>query len=535
MTKKKHLGVMADCSRNAVLRVSGVKRLIDALEKMGYNMLMLYTEDTYEVEHQPLFGYLRGRYTKEELKELVAYGEAHGVELIPCVQTLAHLNQIFRWKEYRAINDCDDILLMEDERTYALIEDMFRSLRECYSTDVIHIGMDEAHNLGTGKYKELHGEQNRFEILKRHLERVVALAEKYHFKPIMWSDMFFRLAAKGEYYIDDPAIITPEITATVPEQVELVYWDYYHDEKEKYDCMIDAHKRFGKPVWFAGGAWTWTGFAPHNRGSIKRTREAMQSCREKQVENVFLTCWGDGGGEATVFSVLPTLYYAAEVARGNNDEEKIKAGFAALFGIDFDAFLGLDLPAAPTEAIGAQFTSIECGLLYQDPFLGWLDPQIAATLPDAEATYQNHAAALEPFVTHPEFGYLFEAMAALCRALAVKTGLGIKTRKAYDSGDKAALAAVVERYKLAQERVEAFYEAYRKAWLHDKKGSGFEVQDIRLGGLIGRLRSCRRRLEDYLNGKIDTIDELDQPLAEAPDAGWPRWENSATVNIMNIH
>ena len=97
MDNKNYLGVMVDCSRNAVLKVSAAKRLIDALRKMGYNMLMLYTEDTYEIDSQPKFGYLRGRFTKEELKEIVTYGEQNGIELVPCIQTLAHLIQLFSY------------------------------------------------------------------------------------------------------------------------------------------------------------------------------------------------------------------------------------------------------------------------------------------------------------------------------------------------------------------------------------------------------------------------------------------------------
>ena len=38
---------------------------------MGLNSMMLYTEDTYTVDNYPYFGYLRGRYSKEELKEIV--------------------------------------------------------------------------------------------------------------------------------------------------------------------------------------------------------------------------------------------------------------------------------------------------------------------------------------------------------------------------------------------------------------------------------------------------------------------------------
>ena len=40
--------IMVDCSRNAIMKVDTVKRFIDSLSKMGYNMLMLYTEETYE-------------------------------------------------------------------------------------------------------------------------------------------------------------------------------------------------------------------------------------------------------------------------------------------------------------------------------------------------------------------------------------------------------------------------------------------------------------------------------------------------------
>ena len=90
------LGVMLDCSRNAVLKVETIKRYADIIKKMGYNTLMLYTEDTYEIESQPYFGHLRGRYTKQELKEIDAYCNEIGLELVPCIQTLAHLATMFK-------------------------------------------------------------------------------------------------------------------------------------------------------------------------------------------------------------------------------------------------------------------------------------------------------------------------------------------------------------------------------------------------------------------------------------------------------
>ena len=66
---------------------------------MGYNALMLYTEDTFEANNEPFFGHFRGRYSKEELKEINRYCLEKNIELIPCIQTLAHLNAIFKWQE----------------------------------------------------------------------------------------------------------------------------------------------------------------------------------------------------------------------------------------------------------------------------------------------------------------------------------------------------------------------------------------------------------------------------------------------------
>ena len=44
--KFRRLGTMVDCSRNAVMNVSAVKRWIDVTSDLGYNVLGLYIEDT---------------------------------------------------------------------------------------------------------------------------------------------------------------------------------------------------------------------------------------------------------------------------------------------------------------------------------------------------------------------------------------------------------------------------------------------------------------------------------------------------------
>ena len=328
--KKGYLGVMLDCSRNAVMSVAELKNFILTLKKTGYNCLQLYTEDTYEIEGEPQFGYRRGKYTKAELKEIDAFAKKNGVELMPCIQTLAHLNQIFRYPKYQKINDANDILLVDDERTYALIEKMIATCAECFTSRNIHIGMDEAHWLCRGRYFDLHGASNRFNVLLRHLSRVSQIAEKYGFKPMMWSDMFFCIAGKGEYYHKKK--IPRPVMEKVPENVQLVYWDYYNENPEIVDCMIEHHLDFKRNVWIAGGAWKWRGFESDNRKSLSQTKVLLCSAKKQGVNNILLTMWGDNGGECSPYAVLPSLVYAAECAKGNFGEENAKKRFAELFG-----------------------------------------------------------------------------------------------------------------------------------------------------------------------------------------------------------
>ncbi|MBQ7333833.1 MAG: family 20 glycosylhydrolase, partial [Clostridia bacterium] len=189
MAKKfETLGVMMDLSRNAVTNLQSIKRFLSVIRKMGYNTVFLYTEDTYEVDGEPYFGYMRGRYSKEELRLIDDYAYSIGMEAIPCIQTLAHLNAYKRWSAVPY--DYDDILLTDDEKTYKLIANMFKTLKQCFRTNRVHVGMDEAHMLGRGQHLDIHGYEPSSAVIKRHLEKVSRIAKEFDYDILIWSDMY---------------------------------------------------------------------------------------------------------------------------------------------------------------------------------------------------------------------------------------------------------------------------------------------------------------------------------------------------------
>ena len=503
-TQFRKFGTMLDCSRNAVSTVESVKQWIDLTADMGYNCLMLYTEDTYEVDDNPYFGYMRGRYTQEELKEMDTYALSKGMELIPCIQTLGHMGAIQRWPEYWPHFDGEDVLLVGDERVYDLIEKIFATIDKCFTTKTLHIGMDEAHMVGRGRYYDQHGDTDHSQIMINHLNRICQIGAKYGFSFLIWSDMFFKLATGGEYY--KAAEIRDEIRRQIPENVQLVYWDYYSTDKTHYDQMLCAHQRVKPGTWFAGGIWTWAGFAPHNGYSMKAVKAAVESCTEQGIQDVILTMWGDWGGECSKFSLLPAVFYASEVAKGNTDLDSVKAKFEAKYAVPFDDFMLLDLPGTPNGAAD-HISNAEKYLLYNDCLLGIMDKQVF----DGEgAQYAACAKLLEKMTQHPQWGYLFATQQTLCHALEIKAELGVRTRRIYHSGDKAALPALIADYAEAADRVRAFLKTYRRQWFRDNKPHGFDVQDIRLGGVITRLESARDRLQALYDGEIQKIEELEE-------------------------
>ncbi len=509
-TPFERFGIMLDSSRNGVMTVDAVKHMIDLMERMDYNTLMLYTEDTYEIKNQPYFGRYRGRYTEEELKELDAYAKAHGIELVPCIQTLAHLFTLQHWPFYWDHADYREVLMVGDEKVYKLIDDMFATLAECYTSRLVNVGMDEARFLGLGKYLEKYGYRNRVEILCEHLNRVSEIAKKYGFELCMWSDMFFKLATKSgnwtEGFCDD---IDSSIGDMIPDNVRLIYWDYYSTEKSHYDQWIEGHEKLKEGCLFAGGLWTWTGFAPHNSYSIKSGVAATQSCFEHKTKDVIYTVWGNDGMECSRFAILSAMFYNACIAHGVSDEAEIKAKFEDAFGIAFDAYMLLDLPGTANEE--GEHVNPEKYMLYCDVLMGKFDGGVKE---DDAVRYARLAERMAPYVENKEFGLVFHTMKRLCEVLAIKFDLGVRTRVAYFAKDKEALLKVLSDYDELIERIEVFYEAFRLQWMWENKPQGFEVHDARLGGLILRTKHCKNRLVEYIEDKVSCIEELEEDVLD---------------------
>jgi len=500
-------GGMIDNSRNSVTTVNKTKEYIAYSAAFGLNCLYLYNEDTFEVEGEPYFGYMRGRYTAEELKEITAFAAGFGIEIVPCIQTLAHLNQALRWRCYAPIKDIEDILLADEDATYALVEKLIAAWRAVTPTKYINIGMDEAYHLGRGKYLDKHGLANRFELMCRHLSRVIDICEKYGFKPMMWSDMFFQIVYGG-YYTDGH--INKELLEKVPKNVTLVYWDYYSTEQSKYKAQVEKHAVFENELAFAGGAWKWSGFTPSIDHSLRVTSMAMEEIAKYNVKYVMATCWGDDGADCLSGCIIPVLalYGAYNYLPADKAAEFAADDVLFATGYTVEEFCALCRPSVTPCENHTPYANPTKYLFYNDPLMGLFDKHTTAQFP---AFYADCAAELGALALRGgSFAYLFDVQAKLCHALELKANLGVELKAAYDNEDKDALANFADVViPEVTNRIESFYNAFRNAWLSESRPSGFDVQDLRIGGLLQRLRAAQSTVKAYLNGTLTRIEELE--------------------------
>lgn len=512
------LGVMYDCSRNSVPTVKTLQKILLKMALMGYNNLMLYTEETYTVESRPEFGHYRGRYSPLELRAVDDFAYALGIELIPCVQALAHLERFLRWPTTASIKDTECILLSGNAQAHALLEEMILSISGCVRSKRIHLGLDEAHGLGLGRCLAINGYRKPEAILTEHLAVVRDICVKHGLRPMMWGDMIFRMNIEGaDYY--DPDVVLPEGTADIiPKEYELIYWDYYHTEEAFYSKYIEEHLKQGIKPLFAAGVCSWIGMVPNLLRTAVTTAQGVRAAKKHALEEMFLCVWKDDGGEVLPGpDFLGMLQYAENCYRADGAcEADLRRNAPVMTGAPYDSYMAVGSIDEIQEGLsleGLEAPNPHKYFLWQDVLLGQFDPEAASG--DYAAVYRSKADALRACLDageyEPDAAFGIKLGYLLCRVLERKVDMGVRLKKAYDAGDRQALAML--RAELAGEyasRIEALHRWQYECWNRFYKPFGWEVADMKYGFLLARAQTACRRIDAYLAGEIEQIQELEE-------------------------
>ena len=512
------LGIMLDVSRNMVMTADHLKMWLRRLALAGCNLVMLYCEDTYELEDEPMFGYMRGGYTFEEIRELDVCAKSLGIELVGCIQTLGHMEQILRWSDFSDVKDTARVLLADQPRTYELIEKMIKFWSTALDSRRIHIGMDETHDLGRGAFLDRFGYERGFDIFNRHLAKVNEICKKHGLAPMLWSDMYFRLANEKQEYYDLTSKIPDDVKAAIPRNVRLVYWDYYHTDEKDYCAMIRRHRELGFDPVVASGIWTWTKLWYDHEQTRRTALPCIRACRKEKIRELFFTMWGDDGAYCNMDSALAGIFYTADLAFGEEGRERTEQRFNCICGpTDYAAHLAASrMNCVFDDREGKPFGVCVSSLIWDDPLQGIMydacrarDPEFDLQLLDLCEEIQ---CLLIPSLELAGAGDL-EHAANIVSLLIKKLEFRGALIAAYDQGDRLALREIAVNVIPAVIAAASEFDAsFRRQWLDCAKPFGLERIQSRNATLIARLEETSLRIREYLAGEIDRIDELEARL-----------------------
>lgn len=507
-------GAMIDIAQSCSA-VKDPRYLIRKMAIMGLNMFMFSWEDGYPVDNEPYFGYMRPKYTEDELRVFDDYAFDLGIEIIPCIQTLAHLTDPLKNAIYGGIKEDKHCLLVGAPRTYELIRNLLVSASRPFRSRRIHLGMDEAMGLGYGTHAKKHGFIPPHILMLEHLNKVMEIVRELGLEAMMWGDMFFRSVSSALGYEGYSSVVQlpKEVSDNCPKDVAIIYYEYNHKDESIHDAMIRAHSELGSHTVYAGGSWAWMSFAYRYDWTKRSMDAALSACKKYGVDEVFCTTWGDDRNEAPILVNLPSFQLFAEHGyRDDISDEYLAKRFKACTGGELSDFMLLGkLDFTPGIKNDSEITkNVSSGVLWQDIMTGLLDKNFEG-LP-LEAHYADLAESLIPAKSRgiEELDEMFALYCDVVDLLKIKAEAGIKLTHAYRDGDRATLEYFAyERLPDIKKAMEKLRFSHRRYFFSQNKPLGWDVWDFRYGGIINRTETAIYELREYLDGKLDRLEELD--------------------------
>jgi len=331
----------------------------------------------------------------------------------------------------------------------------------------------------------------------------------------MWSDMFYKFGNLGGDY-DETSQMPEGLADRIPENIQMVYWDYCIEDSEVTKMFLDRHAQdLGRNTLFAGGIWTWNRLTPNYDKTFTTARTQLKACKEAGVREVFTTIWNATCSMCNIYAVLPGLQmWAEECYNAEVTQKQLARMFEVCTGYRLEDFLLLGVDDFSSEEKqkymqqGCICINSSAQHFFNDVLLGLFDKTLQGF--DFAGHYTGYKEKLEKLPDMGKYESLFLQGKLFVRILCRKASIGPAVTEAYRSGDKQALENCKAELQVLLALYERYHEVTMRIWHSQYKPFGWEGCDMILGGVEARIKSTIRRLEDYLAGNAERLPELEE-------------------------
>jgi hypothetical protein len=166
-------------------------------------------------------------FTAEELKSLVEYGQNHGVELIPEVESFGHTGYITRSPAYAHLLDRDAAgdseftgIIPVDPEALALFGKLFREVAAIFPSTYLHAGCDEVNWGGSLLSRQALQAKGRARVWAEYLNALNEISTGLGKELIVWGDFVLHKE--------------PEILGQLNKKIIIMDWNYSDNSSAKF-------------------------------------------------------------------------------------------------------------------------------------------------------------------------------------------------------------------------------------------------------------------------------------------------------------
>ena len=289
-------GYHEDYGRDQLPTVEDHKRTVRTLAQFKMNTHLWFIEsDHFIYKFDPALGESHDRFTFGELREVAEYAKDYYIEVIPVVESLAHMENTLSDPKYAHLAEKEGAgtICPTCEESIQFVQNLINEIAPNFPGKYFHCALDESQVVGQGKSADA--------VKEKGVERVYA-------------DYYTRLndtvKANGKTMMmyADIVLNHPNVIPMLPRDIVMMYWDYI--DKDQHPGLESLVKS-GFTTVSLSGMWDWVNLYPMYAYSMKNIEQLAARTAEQNSLGTFVSNWGDWNLGAAGANLSEVTWYGA--------------------------------------------------------------------------------------------------------------------------------------------------------------------------------------------------------------------------------
>jgi len=365
-------GTLVDVgSEGPMCTVDEIKRQLDFLARWKGNQYYLYSEASIVLDGYPLLN-PDAHFTKDQIREIVAYGRALHIDVVPAVELYGHLHDLFRIEKYSHLSDLPHggEFNPANPQVKDLLDNWVSQLAELFPSPFIVVGFDETWSIQ--KAADQSGvNATPVQLFIDQLSYVTKSLQARNKTVMAYADIMVKF---------------PGIIPKLPPGLIALPWYYDASPDPEYKRWLDPLVAQNVPEMVASGVNSWVEIAPDFDKTFTNVDTLLAAGRKARTLGLINTVWTDDN-QVLLRMSWPGIAYGA-IAPWQTGPVNRSSFFSDYAQIVYPPAAAADLAQALT-SLNASEIAFQKAAGVSSMAAVWKNPFVATTLERMNGQREN--------------------------------------------------------------------------------------------------------------------------------------------------